>query len=106
MIIIKNPTKVKDTFDMAMERTGIDQQMDKCVEEMAELTQGIMKARSMGVAFSHNVFEEMAHVRLSLDLLEYWLPDNSDRISKIYNKRIDDWYEFERRLDPKAGDHS
>ena len=47
-----------------------DIQIDILIEEMAELTHAIIKARRRGVIWSHTVFEEMADVIICLEVIE------------------------------------
>jgi hypothetical protein len=88
---------VQETFDMAMKRMSAEEQVDKCIEEMSELTKAFIKTRQNGVVFSHAVFEEAVHVRLAIDLLEYWIPSNKEIFEKIKRDRIAIWNEYEHR---------
>jgi phage gpG-like protein len=45
-------------------------QIDILIEEMAELTQALLKTRRNGVVFSHAVFEEIADVQICLEQLD------------------------------------
>lgn len=54
----------------AWETWGPEKQMDMLIEEMAELTQAILKARRNGVIFSHDVFEEIADVGICMGQVE------------------------------------
>ena len=93
------------TFDLAYNRLGsADKQLDKIIEEMAELTFGIMKARVLGGTYSVNVLEEMGHVELCLEMIKSDLAkiptivENETlltRFETFREKRVDDWYAYE-----------
>jgi phosphoribosyl-ATP pyrophosphohydrolase len=56
----------------AISHFGADHQLDKLIEEMAELTQAIIK-RTQG--HEHNIAEEIADVQIVLDQLKLLHPD-------------------------------
>lgn len=93
----------KRTFDLAVERTGIDGQIDKACTEMAEFIHAALDTRACGVTYSWAFFEEMGHVQLCLELIESRLkefPSNGygtclNQVNEIREKRMKDWYEFE-----------
>lgn len=61
-----------------------DIQLDILIEEMAELTHAIIKARRHGVIWSHAMFEEIADVFICLELVETRLkvlPTDIDRMT-------------------------
>jgi len=98
-------SKRQVTFDLAYTRLGSsDKQLDKIIEEMAELTFGIMKARVLGGTYSVNVLEEMGHVELCLEMIKSDLAKISTivegetlitRFETFREKRADDWYAYE-----------
>ena len=97
-----DPVKVKTTFDLACERTGTQQQLDKTIEECSELIHAIMKARSQGFEYTHHILEEMGHVELCIDMIKSQLatmPTSGGRYIQSYEymkeKRLNDWYVFE-----------
>jgi hypothetical protein len=55
-----------EIFDKAWKLWGAELQMDILIEEMAELTQSIIKTRREGLVFSASVFEEIADVEICL----------------------------------------
>ena len=81
--------KAKTTFDLAFERTGTSQQLDKTVEECSELTLHIL--------------EEMGHVELCIEMIKSQLSDmrtgGGQYILQSYDymkeKRLNAWYAFE-----------
>lgn len=102
---IEATSKRKITFDLAYARLGsADKQLDKTIEEMAELTQAIMKARASGVTYSFNLLEEMGHVELCFEMIKSHLATlpSIDEKSNLFmqfentrEKRLDDWYCYE-----------
>jgi len=95
--------KSKTTFDLAFERTGTSQQLDKTVEECSELIQAIMKARSQGSDYTLHILEEMGHVELCIEMIKSQLSDmrtgGGQYILQSYDymkeKRLNAWYAFE-----------
>lgn len=59
-----------ETLRDAWKQWGADMQIDICIEEMAELTQAIIKTRRNGISWSYAVFEEIADVLLCLQQIE------------------------------------
>lgn len=60
-------------YHTAWKHWGSDLQMDILIEEMAELTQAIIKTRRNGVVFSYSIVEELADVLVCIDQLKYQL---------------------------------
>lgn len=60
----------EELYNEAWRLWGGDMQLDILIEEMAELTQAIIKARRHGVLWSHAVFEEIADVLICLEQVE------------------------------------
>lgn len=54
----------------AWETWGLQKQIDMLIEEMAELTQALLKARRQGAVFSNDVYEEMADVGICMGQVE------------------------------------
>lgn len=78
-------------YNAAWKHWGADTQMDKCIEEMAELIQAILKARHSGVTFSYSVSEELADVIICLEQLEAQMrviPHNLTKYQKDNHKNI------------------
>ena len=63
----------KQLYNSAWKLWGSDAQMNMVIEEMAELTQAIFKARRNGVVFSYAVSEELADVLICLEQIEVQL---------------------------------
>ena len=64
----------KQLYNSAWKHWGSDAQMNMVIEEMAELTQAILKARRNGVVFSsYAVSEELADVLICLEQIEVQL---------------------------------
>jgi NTP pyrophosphatase (non-canonical NTP hydrolase) len=59
-----DPFSVKSTYKKAIEKFGIDSQIDKLIEEMSELTQALCKFKR---GKPHNVEEEIADVEIVLN---------------------------------------
>lgn len=57
-------------YHTAWKHWGAKKQMDMAIEEMAELTQAILKTRRNGVVFSYTVSEELADVLICLEQIE------------------------------------
>jgi NTP pyrophosphatase (non-canonical NTP hydrolase) len=64
-----NENEVRQLYHTAWKHWGADAQVDMLIEEMAELTQALLKTRRNKSVFSHAVFEEMADVSICLDQL-------------------------------------
>lgn len=62
---------------------GANTQLDMLIEEMAELTQAILKARREGKLFSENLIEEFADVTICMEQLELQFPPKSVLWSNI-----------------------
>jgi len=60
---------IRQLYRTAWKHWGPNTQIDILIEEMAELTQALLKARRNGFIFSGAVFEEMADVSICLDQL-------------------------------------
>jgi len=97
-----DPVKAKTTFDLAFERTGTQQQLDKTMEECSELMQGIFKARLDGMQYSFNVLEELGHVELCIQMIKSQLavtPTSGGNYLQSYEfmkeRRLNAWYDFE-----------
>jgi len=68
-------TRKKQIYDLAWKQWGDRAQMDLLIEEMAELTQAIIKARRRGCLYTYAILEEMADVLIMLEQLENQLKD-------------------------------
>jgi NTP pyrophosphatase (non-canonical NTP hydrolase) len=62
----------------AWDRWGADTQIDILIEEMAELTQALLKARRRGAIFSNDVYGELADVLICLKQIELQLKSTAD----------------------------
>lgn len=75
-------TKKEEIYNEAWLLWGGDMQLDILIEEMAELTQAIIKTRRHSVTWSHAVFEELADVLICLEQVKTQLkalPTDIDR---------------------------
>lgn len=59
--------ETKTLYNWAWKHWGSDAQIDVLIEEMAELTQALLKSRRNGVVFSHSVIEEYADVEICME---------------------------------------
>jgi len=75
-------------YQKAIKLWGIQSQQDLLLEEMAELTQAILKARRHGVQFSYLVFEEMADVEIMLEQMEFTLKNMPQMLADDPNKNL------------------
>lgn len=57
----------KTLYNTAWRHWGSESQLDMAIEEMAEFTQAILKARRNGVTYSYAFSEEMADVIICLE---------------------------------------
>ena len=58
----------RSTLELAVEIYGKENQIDKCIEEMAELTKALLKYRhSPSMLSSAHVHEELADVRIMVE---------------------------------------
>lgn len=60
----------KQLYNTAWKHWGGTTQLDILIEEMAELTQAILKTRRNGVTYSYAVYEEIADVSICLEQVE------------------------------------
>ena len=59
--------ETKILYNWAWKHWGAETQIDMLIEEMAELTQALLKSRRNGVAFSLAVIEEFADVQICME---------------------------------------
>ena len=74
--------KKEELYNEAWRLWGGDMQIDILIEEMAELTHALIKARRHNVLWSHAVFEEIADVMICLEQVNTRLkalPSDIDR---------------------------
>lgn len=90
-------------YNTAWKHWGGETQLDMLIEEMAELTQALLKARRNGVMFSYGVAEELADVcicieqvktrmkRLPYDVLEHGLKKNlwEDQVMVLKEQKLE-----------------
>lgn len=60
----------KQLYHTAWVHWGGDAQIDMLIEEMAELTQALLKSRRNGVAFSYAVLEEFSDVEICMEQIK------------------------------------
>ena len=81
-----------ELYLLAWKHWGADSQLDILIEEMAELTQAIIKSRREGVVFSYNFKEEIADFMICLDQIESKIKYTDiriwDDIQKIKDRKI------------------
>lgn len=63
------PLSEKQIFKKSIEKFGSEKQFDMLIEEMAELTQAILKSRRKG-EISENLHEEFADVKIVMEQIE------------------------------------
>jgi NTP pyrophosphatase (non-canonical NTP hydrolase) len=68
-----------------------DVQMDVLIEEMAELTQAILKTRREGVVFSYAIAEETADVLICLEQIERVMRDINlwETVQSVKEKKLE-----------------
>lgn len=84
-----NEIEVRQLYHTAWVHWGAEAQVDILIEEMAELTQALLKSRRGGTVFSKSVFDEMADVSICLDQM----------VKKLEEMEIED--ELDNRVDYK-----
>ncbi len=70
----------------AIEKFGDASQYDMLIEEMAELTQAILKSRRRGGSVTENLHEEFADVRIVMAQIELCL--NPERLEYWKNYKL------------------
>lgn len=75
----------KAILQEAINRYGVDAQIDRSIEEMSELIQALLKNR-IGRSDA-NVSEEMADVKITMEQLEM-IFENADVVHDFYNYKI------------------
>ena len=89
-------------YRAACKHSGMEYQFDILVEEMAELTHAIMKAKRAGITFyTDDVLSEMADVLISFELFEVVSKDlglwdsiikkKEEKLEQFYRILIDEW---------------
>lgn len=76
----------KQLYNTAWNHWGSNMQLDILIEEMAEFTQAILKARRNGVTYSYSFYEEMADVLICMEQVETRLKDFPDKCD--YDKHV------------------
>ena len=77
-----------DTLKRAIDYWGADAQIDKAIEEMAELTQALLKCRlEKNGKNMANVAEEIADVLIMVEQL-IMIYDNEEEVDKHTNRKI------------------
>lgn len=85
-----DPVEQVTLYAEAWETWGPEKQMDMLIEEMAELTQAILKARRQGVVFNYNVYEELADVGICLGQVEQQIKriGTFETVMRIEDKKL------------------
>jgi NTP pyrophosphatase (non-canonical NTP hydrolase) len=76
-----------DTLKKAIETWGEEAQIDKAIEEMAELTKALLKGRLIRRNNIKDVSEEIADVLIMVEQL-IMIYDNEDEVNKHTNSKI------------------
>lgn len=94
-----------NTLQRAIDTYGEIRQVDKCVEEMSELTKALLKLRYANPAgveadiLRDAVSEEMADVEIMLEQL-HMIYQNDNKVNEYRQKKIE---RLERRLNGNNG---
>lgn len=84
-------------YNTAWKHYGSQAQLDILIEEMAELTQAIIKTRRQGVTYSYRLYEELADVLICLEQLETQLR----RSPRAHATKHQDGFDFDTVLELK-----
>jgi len=78
-------------YEDAWKKFGATAQMDMLIEEMAELTQAILKARRNGMVFSYSILEEFADVQICMEQIGEQMNQlgSSQDIRSAKNKKLE-----------------
>ena len=79
-------TITTDIYAETLLKYGRDRQIDKLIEEMAELTQALLKYKH---GEPHNVPEELADVQIVMRQLLPLFPENKEWIENKLKKLVD-----------------
>ena len=79
--------ETKTLYNWAWKHWGSDSQIDVLIEEMAELTQALLKSRRNGVAFSFSVLEEIADVEICMEQIRQKVTEIGSQIPLETMKR-------------------
>ena len=84
-------------INKTIEKTGVDNQLNVCMEECAELIQAISKVRRYGCIadMRENLIEEIADVRIIISELMWMYGITPDEITGWQNQKIN---RMQRRL--------
>ena len=81
--------KELEVLENNIEKHGFNRQIDKAIEEMAELTQALMKLRHNGTEeLIHNATEEMADTYITLKQIEM-ISGNRNLINVYIHEKIE-----------------
>jgi len=80
-----------ELYNTAWTHWGSSMQLDMLIEEMAELTQSILKARRNTSTFSHGMFGEIADVLVCLEQVETRLKMRPRPCNAIVGDNGNDW---------------
>ncbi len=95
-LIITEQDKYTRLFRQAVDKWGIEPNLDKVIEEAAEVIQAIAKWKTFGdeASFEH-LHEEMADLQICMDLMYETFLSNND-VKEWYRKKMD---RMERRIE-------
>jgi len=92
-----NQQEREQLYNTAWKHWGSDTQLDMLIEEMAELTQAILKTRRVGARFSYAVYEEIADVSICMEQIETQLK-KYPRAGKHHNGTMGDGFDWDTVL--------
>lgn len=82
----------KEIYDAAIEKWGVDRQVDKAIEEMAELIKALLKCRSnCNEKTTYEVLEEIADTDIMIEQLKgiFCISNNYEEVNKIKLEKIE-----------------
>lgn len=79
---------LEELYDHLRSKYGKDHQVDKCIEEMSELTKALLKYRHDPSAKNmENLYEELADTRIMLEQMEHCFC-SKNLLEKMREKKI------------------
>lgn len=75
----------KEVFEAAINKFGIDHQVDKAIEEMAELTKALIKERRENNMYSDEILDEIVDVSIMIEqlkMIHFILPEDYENYEK------------------------
>lgn len=81
-----NKLELKQLYRLAWIHWGSAAQVDMAIEEMAELTHALIKARRKGEIFTPEVIEEIADVSICIEQLAYHSLGMTEKSFAVYRQ--------------------